>query len=189
MSYQLVFERRFIMGHRLIAGSSVKCSIPHGHNEYVKVVLKAHQESALDGHENFLELFETAKQRWHQFIDHHLDHTLQLSHTDPLIDYFKTHEPAQLQRLVVTYGDPTTELLCACLMSKLTHFLKTDKSPLYCAEIQLRETPTNTVVLSGAQAFTNVLPVTLRQRRTGTSYWWERADFSINEFPKAPHTT
>ncbi|BBM89627.1 hypothetical protein COTS27_01333 [Spirochaetota bacterium] len=185
MAYQLIFERRFVMGHRLISGSSLQCSIPHGHNEYIKIYLAPKEQHRLDGNENFVELFKKAKKKWHHFIDNILDHTLQLAHNDPLIDYFKEHEPTQLSRLVITQGDPTTEMLCACLMSKLQAFLNYDNSPLHCVQFELQETPTNTVTLTGINAFTSVLPkaVIKKSQATSTSptHWWERHDFSIND--------
>ncbi|MCI1440649.1 MAG: 6-carboxytetrahydropterin synthase, partial [Acetobacter peroxydans] len=46
---ELVFTRRFSMGHRLIHGASESCAVPHGHNELVTVRLTATTPARLDG--------------------------------------------------------------------------------------------------------------------------------------------
>lgn len=174
MGFLLQFERRFCMAHRLISGSSPKCAIPHGHNEYVKVYLGASTQNKLNNHTNMIAAFAEAKHRWHQFIDDHLDHCFQLRTDDPILDFFKQHEPHLMKRILTTPGDPTTEILAACLMSKLTVFLTQSDSDLCCLKIELQETPTNTVILEGANAFKDHLPK--------GDHWWSRPDFSINEF-------
>ena len=175
MNFELVFERRFSMAHRLISGSSEKCSIPHGHNEYIKIFLRHKQDDiVLDQNINMIQVFEKAKKKWHQFIDNHLDHGFQLNHNDPLIDYFKTQEPQKVNKLIITQGDPTTEMLCACLMSKLQVFLDEDKTQLVCNTVELQETPTNMVILKGDYAYRKHL-------KAGKEYWWNRADFLTND--------
>jgi len=47
--FKLVFSRRFAMGHRLIAGGSPKCALPHGHNEIIKVIMRPLRPMRLDG--------------------------------------------------------------------------------------------------------------------------------------------
>ncbi|HET6606605.1 MAG TPA: 6-carboxytetrahydropterin synthase [Rhodopila sp.] len=182
--FSLVFNRRYAMAHRLIAGPSEKCSIPHGHNEIVTVTLKAVSPAPLDGHANMVEPFERAKSTWHRWIDDHLDHSLHLSSHDPLIDWFAAQEPDQLRRILVTPGDPTTEMLAACMMAKLNAFLTADGGRLACVAIQVEETPTNVVTFEGnAEA---ALPLSPQQ-----SPWWMRADMSINDLelrrPARPH--
>ncbi len=166
---ELRFTRRFSMGHRLIAGQAEACALPHGHNEFVSVHLRATQPAPLDGHHNMLVPFERAKARWHRFVDERLDHALQLSEHDPLLDWFRTHEPARAERIVVTPGDPTTELMACLLMAKLGAILADDGGTLRCAAISLEETPTNTVSVSDDA-------LTLLPARNG---WWRRPDMSI----------
>ena len=174
MNFELIFERRFSMAHRLISGLSEKCSVPHGHNEYVKVFLRSKDSHALDQNTNMVKVFAEAKTKWHQFIDQHLDHAFQLNDRDPLIDFFKEKEPHKIKRLVITKGDPTTEMMSACLMAKVQNFLDNDQTNLICNKIELEETPTNSISLSGDYAF-------LKHVKSGKEHWWNRADFSIND--------
>jgi 6-pyruvoyltetrahydropterin/6-carboxytetrahydropterin synthase len=172
--FNLVFSRRFSMAHRLMSGGSDKCAVPHGHNEIVTVRLRAVESRRLDGVANMVEPFERAKATWHRWIDDHVDHALQLSATDPLLDWFVKQEPARLARILVTHGDPTTEMLACCMMTKLEAFLAADGGRLSCAEIRIEETPTNTVIFDGNPA--HYLPAC-----DGAAPWWQRADMTIND--------
>ncbi len=169
--FNLVFSRRFAMAHRLISGNSEKCATPHGHNEFVTVRLMATQPSRLDGHMNMVEPFERAKAAWHRWVDNHVDHAFQLSDRDTLIDWFRLHEPHRLTRILVTPGDPTTEVLACCMMAKLNALLVDDGARLICTEIEVQETPTNTVRFTG-----DPLPML-----PPGAQWWTRADMSIND--------
>lgn len=173
---ELVFTRRFSMGHRLIAGSSERCAMVHGHNEYVTIRLAAAQPTQLDGHHNMIIPFADAKTRWHAFIDHVVDHALQLSETDPLLSWFRTHEPERAHRIIVTPGDPTTELMAALLLAKLNAFLQADGGLLRAQGIELKETPTNTVRLNGRPDLF-IPPV----HRPAEQCWWHRADQTISD--------
>ncbi|MDR6183784.1 6-pyruvoyl trahydropterin synthase family protein [Asaia bogorensis] len=173
---ELSFTRRFSMGHRLIAGSSERCAIPHGHNEFVTVTLQAREPARLDGAQNMVIPFADAKRRWHDFIDTRLDHAFQISSSDPLLSWFLTNEPARADRLVVTPGDPTTEMMAALLYAKLQAFLRADGDVLCCTSLSLEETPTNTVCLTGGPEF--YLPVT---EAPPESCWWNRADDTISD--------
>ncbi|MCA9615598.1 MAG: 6-carboxytetrahydropterin synthase [Myxococcales bacterium] len=166
MSFVLRFTRRFSMAHRLIAGQSTKCATPHGHNELVTVDLVAAAPAPLDGHANMVTEFARAKGRWHRFVDEHLDHALQLSEHDPLLALAGEHFVQW--RLVVTPGDPTTELLAALLAAKCGAFLAAEGTGLRVARVTIEETPTNAVVFEGNPH--DVLPA-----REG---WWSRADDS-----------
>jgi 6-pyruvoyltetrahydropterin/6-carboxytetrahydropterin synthase len=177
MSFSLVFTRRFSMAHRLLASGSDKCAVPHGHNELVVATLQATEGRRLDGASNMVEPFERAKARWHRWVDDAVDHALQLSDCDPLINWFRDHEPERLSRLLVTPGDPTTELLAALFMAKIGTFLESDGDRLRCVEIKIEETPTNSVIFSGDPA--DVLP-----RRADRAPWWRRADMAINELDR-----
>ncbi|MGI4748500.1 MAG: 6-pyruvoyl trahydropterin synthase family protein [Janthinobacterium lividum] len=170
---ELQFTRRFSMGHRLIAGAAERCSLPHGHNEFVTVMLQAVQPASLDGRSNMMVPFEQAKTRWHRFVDERLDHALQLSDTDPLLAWFRANEPARAERIVVTPGDPTTELMACLLMAKLGAILQADGNLLRCAGIRIEETPTNTVTFTGDPM--DMLPASL----SGVEGWWLRPDMSI----------
>lgn len=168
---ELRFTRRFSMGHRLIAGGSETCALPHGHNEFISVRLVPTASAALDGNGNMVVPFERAKRRWHRFVDERLDHALQLSDADPLLGWFRTSEPARAERIVVTPGDPTTELMACLLLSKLQAILQDDGGLLRCVGLLIEETPTNTVSVT-AEAV-SLLP-------SGRDGWWSRPDMSIS---------
>ncbi len=172
--FELVFSRRFAMAHRLRQGSP-RCAVPHGHNETVTVRLTATAPARLDGAANMVEPFERAKAAWHRWIDEAVDHALQLDAADPLVRWFAAEEPQRLARLLLTPGDPTTELLACLLMAKLNAFLAADGGRLVCRAIALEETPTNTVTFEGDPA--TALPETGRRHP-----WWRRPDMSINDF-------
>jgi len=172
---ELSFTRRFSMGHRLITGSSERCAIPHGHNEFVTVTLEATTPERLDGARNMVVPFAEAKKRWHDFIDTRLDHAFQISESDPLLSWFQSHEPHRVDRLVVTPGDPTTELMAALLYSKLQAFLDDEGGVLRCTSLSLEETPTNTVCLRGSpEPFLPETPLAALP-------WWRRADQSVSD--------
>ena len=175
MNAELVFTRRFCMGHRLIAGASEKCALPHGHNEFITVTLRATKPARLDGTGNMIVPFADAKSRWHDFVDTSLDHALQLSEHDPLLTWFRTNEPERASRIIVTPGDPTTEMLAALLMTQLGAILLNQGDALRVHAIELQETPTNTVRLSGNPQ--DYLP---HQQRPAEQCWWNRADNSIS---------
>jgi 6-pyruvoyltetrahydropterin/6-carboxytetrahydropterin synthase len=178
--FDLVFSRRFAMGHRLTASGSEKCATPHGHNETVTVRLRAVRPAPLDGEANMAEPFERAKATWHRWIDDHVDHAFQLSQADPLLDWFIQREPHRLDRILITPGDPTTEALACCMMAKLNAFLASDGGRLFCAEIRIEETPTNTVSFDGD-------PLAALPDVAGADRWWLRADMSINDLRAAPN--
>lgn len=171
----LVFTRRFSMGHRLIHGASESCALPHGHNEFVTVRLKSTAPARLDGHANMPVSFQTAKQTWHRFVDERLDHALQLAGDDPLLAWFKAHEPTRAARIVVTPGDPTTELMTCLLMAKVNAFLLAEGGVLRCSELSIEETPTNTVSFDGDPA--DFIP----HSSSGQTHWWNRPDMSISD--------
>ncbi|MBV1823296.1 6-pyruvoyl trahydropterin synthase family protein [Komagataeibacter oboediens] len=173
--FELVFTRRFSMAHRLLAGESERCALPHGHNEYIRAHLRATAPTALDGHANMVMPFQRAKGVWHGFIDDHVDHALQLAEDDPLLAWFTHNEPQRAQRILVTPGDPTTELLACLLMAKLNAFLAADGGALTCASIEIEETPTNTVRYSGDPLA--VLPCP----RPAPQCWWRRPDMTLSD--------
>lgn len=171
MTFTLSFTRRYSMAHRLIGGASVKCAVPHGHNEVVVAHLQPQGNACLDLHDNMVVEFQEAKSLWHEWIDQQVDHALQLSQTDPLLNYFKVEEPEKLQRILLTPGDPTTELLAVCFKAKLQSFLTAQALLVQCSAIEITETPTNQVTFSGDPY--SHLP------RQG---WWARSDMSINDW-------
>jgi 6-pyruvoyltetrahydropterin/6-carboxytetrahydropterin synthase len=95
-----------------------------------------------------------------------------------MIGWFRTHEQQRLARLLVTPGDPTTEMLAACFMAKLNAFLAADGNDLHCVELMVEETPTNAVTFTGDPA--DALP-----ERGGGACWWLRADDNINDLDLA----
>jgi len=169
----LEFTRRYAMAHRLLATQSPKCAIPHGHNEFVTVRLAPNAKFAFSD-TNSAAPFELVKRRWHEWIDGHVDHALHLGETDPLLGYFREHEPARLSQIMSFQGDPTTEALAACFFLKLSAFITDDKLPFTVAEVRIEETPTNTVVVN-RDTFD---PATCGLR---ASAWPWRADMSIND--------
>jgi len=169
----LRFSRRYAMGHRLISGAAPNCRVPHGHDEVVTVDIASTSNRVLDPETNMLVEFEYAKGRWFEWIDKSVDHTFHISDRDPLIDFFRSSEPEMLARLLVTPGDPTTELRAACYFAKLTAFLDADDRGLICTRVLLQETPTNAVEFNGSS--------TERFLPHGDAYWWHRADSTIND--------
>ena len=170
----LEFTRRYAMAHRLLADPASKCAIPHGHNEIVTVQL-APQRGFRFGGSNAVAPFEAVKSRWCAWIDNHVDHALQLSETDPLIDYFRTQEPLRLARILTIPGDPTTEALAACFWLKLAAFIEESDLPFSVSAVRVEETPTNAVLLT-RDSFD---PVSCG---LAAPTWPRRADMSINEF-------
>ena len=170
----LEFSRRYAMAHRLLADPASKCAVPHGHNEVVTVRLAPHAKFRFGG-SNMDAPFAAVKGRWHGWIDDHVDHALMLDRDDPLITYFRDHEPDRLARIMTFPGDPTTEALAACYFLKLSAFLAADALPFDVAEIRVEETPTNSVILTRDlfDAETCGLEETA---------WPRRADMTINEF-------
>ncbi|MFT5353640.1 MAG: 6-pyruvoyltetrahydropterin/6-carboxytetrahydropterin synthase [Polyangiales bacterium] len=166
MSFHLRFTRRFSMAHRLISGRSQLCATPHGHNEFVTVELAPLKATKLDGSTNMVVEFASAKARWHRFVDEVLDHALQLSSEDPLVAIAAAQFPQW--RLVLTPGDPTTELLAALLASKCQAILDDEGLELRVERLLLEETPTNTVVVSGDG----------RRLLPAQDGWWCRPDQS-----------
>lgn len=161
MSLALRFRRRFSMAHRLPSGPAKKCASPHGHDEYVSVELVAARPERLDGQGNMVVEFGRAKSRWHRFVDERLDHALQLSASDPLLAIAREHFD---WRLVVTPGDPTTELMAALLAAKCQAILDDElDGALRVRRVILEETPTNSVIFEGDPR--EVLPA-------GDGWWW-----------------
>lgn len=169
----LEFTRRYAMAHRLLATKSPKCAIPHGHNEFVTVRLDPLAPFQFS-EKNSIAPFEAVKRRWHQWIDEHVDHTLHLGESDPLIDYFRENEPAQLKQVMTFQGDPTTEALAACFWLKISAFVADDALPFTVREVRVEETPTNTVVLT--REIFDPATCGLRQRA-----WPRRGDMSVND--------
>lgn len=170
----LEFTRRYAMAHRLLADPQDKCATPHGHNEFVTVRLAPTQALMLGG-DNRLANFSAVKQRWHAWIDGAVDHAFQVNAADPLIGFFRTHEPTRLARLMVFPGDPTTEALCAAFALKLTTFLAAEALPYRLLDVRVEETPTNAVTLDAGAAADMAAAF-------GAHTWARRADMSINDF-------
>ena len=161
------------MAHRLISGCSPKCETPHGHNEFVLVELQKREDVALDGNQNMVEVFANCKNLWHKWIDDYVDHAFQLNSQDKIIHFFEQNEPEKLGRLLITPGDPSTEMLCALFQAKLSAFLGAT-TDLHAYSITIEETPTNTAKIEGIDAWKLHLP-------DSNSHWWCRADMTIND--------
>jgi 6-pyruvoyltetrahydropterin/6-carboxytetrahydropterin synthase len=152
--FRLRFSRRYSMGHRLVT-----VDIVHGANH------------GLDPDTNMLAEFDRVKRRWFQWIDSSVDHSFHIGNQDPLLEYFQKNEPELLPKLLVTPGDPTTEIRAACFKSKLTVFLAEDEPNFRCDCLIIQETPANAVEIR-ADNFRGILPE--------GDHWWRRADSSIN---------
>ncbi len=163
------FTRRFAMAHRLRSDPASKCATPHGHNEFVTVTLACDAEPAW-GASNMAAPFERLKTRWHGWIDGAVDHALQLDARDPLVGFFRAHEPGRLPRLMLFDGDPTTEAAAVALHRKLSAFLRAEAPGWRCVRLRLEETPTNAVVLECAAA-----------GGWSPGAWCDRADETIND--------
>ena len=174
--FVLRFSRRYAMAHRLTSGAAPNCGIPHGHDEVVTVDIASRENAGLDPETNMLVEFDQVKRRWFQWIDKAVDHTFHLADGDPLIGFFREHEPNQLARILVTPGDPTTEIKTACFHSKLSAFLEAENPSYHCRRLVLQETPTNSVEFNGAST-EGILPE--------GDHWWNRADQSINDLEEA----
>lgn len=161
------------MAHRLLSGAAPRCAVPHGHTQTVEVSIGSVRDK-LDPANMIIE-FGQVKKRWHGFLDEKVDHAFQVGDRDPLIDYFRRHEPHQLDRLLVTPGDPTTEIVVVILKAKLEAFLAELDPELSCARVTLFETPTNAVSFRGDPR--SHLP---------SSGWWWRADDTINDLEASP---
>ncbi len=185
MMFEICFTRRYCMSHRLFNLKNSKCFVPHGHNEYVKVYLASTKEDSLDGDANMSNGFKSLKSTWHNWIDNAVDHSMQLSILDPLLDYFKKNEPENLPHILITPGDPTTEVLAACFFSKINAFLQNEDLNMQCIKVEIEETPTNTVIFQGdplqAISTINYPGNTLLNSQGNTVAWWQRPDMTIND--------
>ena len=173
---QVRFTRRFSMAHRLLSDPASRCAVPHGHNEFVHVVLATDAEMDFGG-SNYVTSFEMLKGRWHGFIDKAVDHAFQLNRAAPMLVWFQENEPQRVPQLMVFDGDPTTEAFAIALRRKLDAILAADGSPYRCVELTLEETPTNAIII-GEQ-------LSAAERAWGAGSWMDRADLSINDLPAA----
>ena len=162
------------MAHRLRFDRNSKCMVPHGHNEFVTVSLKARPGvSGVDwGNANYGASFADLKRHWHGFVDDSLDHAFQLGADDPMIGYFRDHEPELLSRLLIIQGDPTTEAVATALLMKLNAILAAHLPAFECVRFELEETPTNSVVL---------MPEDIAGCPVRLGEWCHRADLSLND--------
>jgi 6-pyruvoyltetrahydropterin/6-carboxytetrahydropterin synthase len=163
----LAFARRYSMAHRFLSDAAPKCMTPHGHDEIVTVRVCALAPVQFGG-ANMAAPFDAVKGRWKAWIDDHVDHAFQLNDADPLLAWFRSHEPARLAHVMTFAGDPTTEALAAAFWLKLAAFLHDDNLPFAVEEIRIDETPTNAVILNAAPA-------------SAPAPWCTRADMSIND--------
>ena len=170
--FRLRFSRRYSMGHRLTSGAAPNCRVPHGHDEIVTVDIVHVDNGGLDPETNMLAEFDRVKRRWFQWIDRAVDHSFHISHADPLLGFFQQHEPELVKKLLVTPGDPTTEIRAACFKSKLSSFLAEDEPNFACDRLIIQETPANAVEII-SNTFSKILP--------GGDHWWARADETIND--------
>ncbi|MBT5187014.1 MAG: 6-carboxytetrahydropterin synthase [Kordiimonadaceae bacterium] len=176
--FEICFTRRYSMSHRLFNLKNSKCFVPHGHNEYVKVYLSSFEgDDALDGNTNMSNGFKSLKSLWHNWIDNAVDHSMQLSNLDPLLNYFKENEPENLPLIMITPGDPTTEVLAALFYSKINAFLKAEDLNVRCTKVEIEETPTNTVIFHGDPN----KAITVATYDGPERPWWQRPDMSIND--------
>lgn len=165
------------MSHRLFNLKNSRCFVPHGHNEFVKVHLVSSNDDRLDGNSNMSAGFDSLKRTWHSWVDDAVDHSMQLSNLDPILNYFQENEPENLAHLLITPGDPTTEVLAACFFSKINAFLKSENIDMKCVRVEVEETPTNTVIFTGDPN----KAISLDHYNGPKTPWWQRPDMSIND--------
>lgn len=173
--FTLRFSRRYSMAHRLTSGAAPNCSVPHGHDEVVTVEVASDSNATLNPATNMLVEFDAVKRRWFEWIDRAVDHSFHLNEGDPLVDYFREREPELLPRLLLTVGDPTTEIRALCFKLKLQAFLDAGGQGLRCLRLTIQETPTNAVICE-ARSGGAILPPGDR--------WWLRNDFSISDLSR-----
>lgn len=161
------------MAHRLTSGVAPNCRVPHGHDEVVTVEIAESSNRGLDAKTNMLVEFEQVKGRWFRWIDKAVDHSFHLGDSDPLIGYFQQNEPELVARLLVTPGDPTTEIRAACYAAKLAAFLAADNPGFCCIRLTIQETPTNAVEFCPGAG--------LQPLPDDAAHWWCRADQTIND--------
>lgn len=160
------------MAHRLLADRASKCATPHGHNEFVRVTLKARSADTVKwGQANYAQSFDALKRDWHRFVDDSLDHAFQLGEADPIIGFFRAHEPDLLPRLLIIPGDPTTEAVALALYHKLNAILAAQVPDFECVRFEIEETPTNTVILTPDDLI----------GAPRLAEWCHRADMSLND--------
>ena len=164
------------MAHRLLSDPASRCAVPHGHNEFVHVVLATDAEMDFGG-SNFVASFETLKGRWHAFIDKAVDHAFQMNGADPMLAWFRENEPQRVPRLMVFEGDPTTDAFAVALRRKLDAILAVDGSPYRCIELTLEETPTNAILIGEH--------LSAAERGWMAGSWMDRPDLSINDISAA----
>lgn len=172
--FTLRFSRRYSMAHRLTSGAAPSCGVPHGHDEVVTVEIASGSNAPLDPATNMLVEFDVVKRRWFEWIDRSVDHSFHLNEGDPLVGYFREREPELLPRLLLTPGDPTTEIRALCFKLKLQAFLDAGGRGLRCLRLTIQETPTNAVICEAVSG-QRFLPAGDR--------WWTRADPSISDEP------
>lgn len=173
--FVLRFQRRYSMAHRLVSGEAPNCRVPHGHDEVVEVEIAHGENGPLDAETNMLVEFSRIKGRWFGWIDGAVDHSFHLGEADPLVEYFRESEVDLLPRLLLTPGDPTTEIRAACFARKLGAFLAEENPGFACLRLSIRETPTNSVDFYPAAEPEGLLA------ETSPAHWWNRADNSIND--------
>lgn len=170
---RIEISRKWEGSHRLISGvnKGTLCSLPHGHTWKVTAFFEAIAPFNLDGHSNVLILFSDLKKRWHHWIDNHIDHSIFLNSTDPLISFLQKENPQS--RIVVTPGDPTTEMIACLFKAKLESFILDENFQVLCRQIHIQETATNAVTYAGNPK------ETLSSIKFDGPKWWNQADYSV----------
>lgn len=165
---KMIFTRRFEAAHRLLSDKSLKCQMPHGHSFQVKVSIESTNPQPLDNDVNMVEEFGAAKKKWHNWIDECVDHSMMFNSKDPMWRYVKDFVPHG--RILLTPGDPTTEMVCVLFMAKCNAFLIAEHgNKLRCTHIEVVETATNSVSFDGDPH---------QHISTAFDAWWNRADNS-----------
>tara|TARA_B100001248_G_scaffold261746_1_gene254047 strand:- start:52087 stop:52602 length:516 start_codon:yes stop_codon:yes gene_type:complete len=168
---KIIFRRRFEAAHRFYekANRSSKCAQPHGHSWFVEACISK-EKPELHSATNMLKSFEELKTKWHAWIDQHVDHAFFVNSKDPLLNFLREDNPEG--RLLVTPGDPTTEILAVLFKAKLAAFLDELKEDYYVTSMKIEETPTNAVVFDGnPQNY-------IDENKIDTEKWWLKADMS-----------
>ena len=167
----ITFRRRWEAAHRFCeaANRSSKCAQPHGHSWHVEVTI-SREQPGLEQDTNMLKSFEVLKSKWHTWIDDYVDHSFMVNSADPILNFLRKDNPEG--RLLITPGDPTTEILAVLFKAKLEAFLNAVDGNFYVTQVKIEETPTNSVCFAGKP------DAYIHAYKIHTEHWWHKADYS-----------
>lgn len=171
MEFEYSFRYKFEAAHRFTNSCPDSCATPHGHTWYATLGLIGSVALGSEfSNKQMVAEFKPMKQPWKQLIDETFDHSFIVNAEDALIEPLTGILPNC--RLIKMPGDPTTELIAACLFFKaqtlLSHTAKTTASiaSMRVEYVKIEETPTNHVTCRSNELFDS------EGRLHGFSGWW-----------------